>query len=82
MIDLVQSAKVCSLNIESLQIKIFGVKSGMCTHLAESTETRPSFGPSFSRITEWGHLYRVKVEDDGTDKKDLTYFHVSIRPGS
>jgi len=54
----------------------------MRTHFAESTETRPSFGPSFSRTTEWGHLYRIEIEDDGTDKKDLTYFHVSIKPGS
>lgn len=31
-------------------------KCGICTHLADATETRPSFGPSFSRITECDHL--------------------------
>lgn len=28
----------------------------MLTHFADSTETKPSFSPSFSRITECGYL--------------------------
>lgn len=31
------------------------------THFADSTETRPSFGPSFSKITECGHLWRTHM---------------------
>ena len=32
------------------------------THFADSTETRPSFGPSFSKITECGHLRRTHMK--------------------
>ena len=32
------------------------------THFADSTETRPSFGPSFSKITECGHLRRTHTK--------------------
>ena len=51
--------------------------------MEDSTETRPSFGPSFSKITECGHLKWVKVSGLATREGSYDmYFQVSISPGS
>jgi len=60
MINVCQCTKVCAL---PQSILIMAIVDGlvMHTHFDDSTETNPSFGPSFSRITEWGHLHGMGI---------------------
>jgi len=60
------------------------------THFADSTDTRPSFGPSLSKITECGHLrrthhgrYNKNTGQSGSKWRGMTSTHlkVSINPG-
>lgn len=41
------------------------------THFADSTETKPSFSPSFSRITECGYLVVLRNWNEAYESSNL-----------